>query len=181
MATTSELPRTLPRPPPSVQPDPVTFTSPAKPRAYYARPTPTRELPSVKIQWGVIAGFGVAGLAAWAAFLLYATNQERLSSSVVRKVLRDIRVDPEAVRLLGDGVRAAPEWWLNGQPYVNGAINLLQGSVDFSVRVKGSLREGILYFTSIRKTKGQQFEILRYKIITDDGHVLHLHADNVEH
>ena len=36
---------------------------------------------------------------------------------------------------------------------------MLQGSVDISMRVKGSKGAGTLYFTSIRREKGQNFEI----------------------
>lgn len=36
---------------------------------------------------------------------------------------------------------------------------MLQGTVDISMRVKGSKGAGTLYFTSIRKEKGQPFTI----------------------
>ena len=36
---------------------------------------------------------------------------------------------------------------------------MLQGTVDFSLRVKGSQGAGTLYFTSIRREKGHPFEI----------------------
>ena len=45
---------------------------------------------------GLLA-FGLAGAASWGLFLSYATNQERLSSTVVRRVLQNIRAS-EMVR-----------------------------------------------------------------------------------
>ena len=69
---------------------------------------------------------------------------------------------------------------------------MLQGNVDVSFRVKGSKGAGTLYFTSIRKEKGQPFTvcesaetvrsgifsdrffIVRYKIICDDGTTVNL-------
>lgn len=41
-------------------------------------------------------------------------------------------------------------------------INMMQGSVDVSFRVKGSKAAGTLYFTSIRRSKGTQFSIRAY-------------------
>ena len=70
--------------------------------------------------------------------------------------------------------------------------NMLQGNVDVSFRVKGSKGAGTLYFTSIRKEKGQPFTVcesteaiilhiisdrlstVRYKIICDDGTTVNL-------
>ncbi len=46
-ATTSDPDNRLPRPPPSKQPDPETFSAPSKPRAYYARPE--RDLPPLQV------------------------------------------------------------------------------------------------------------------------------------
>ena len=69
---------------------------------------------------------------------------------------------------------------------------MLQGNVDVSFRVKGSKGAGTLYFTSIRKEKGQPFTVcksmetiilhiisdrlstVRYKIICDDGTTVNL-------
>jgi len=110
----------------------------------------------------------LTGLSAWAAFLVYATNQEKLSSSVVRQVIRTVRDSPEVRDLLGDAIRPEPVWWLNGSPWIGGVIHMLQGNVDISFRLKGTNGAGTLYFTSMRKAKGEPFTILRFKVIRDD-------------
>ena len=39
---------------------------------------------------------------------------------------------------------------------------MMQGNIDISFRVKGSKGAGTLYFTSIRRAKGSQFDIRAY-------------------
>lgn len=45
-ATFTELPRP---PPPSKQPEPITFSAPSRPRQYYARPQYKRDLPPIPV------------------------------------------------------------------------------------------------------------------------------------
>ena len=115
----------------------------------------------------------VAG-ACWTMFMTYATNQEKISSSVFRSIMRSVRSDSQVHEKLGDAVRPAPEWWLNGDPKIEGRISQLQGNIDVSFRVKGSKGSGTLYFTSIRKEKGVPFTVLRFKVICDDGTVINI-------
>ncbi|TFY61358.1 hypothetical protein EVG20_g7088 [Dentipellis fragilis] len=161
----------LPRPPPSEMPAAETFSSPSKPREYYTR-RQQRDLPPYARTWPLVAVFGTAGVAVWASFFMYATNQERLSSSVTRHVLTTIRESDAVREVLGDAVRFEPAWYLNGDPWVSGSVNMLQGHVDISFRVKGHKQGGTLYFTSLRKAKGEPFTILRFKIIADDGTIV---------
>jgi Cytochrome oxidase complex assembly protein 1 len=56
--------------------------------------------------------------------MTYATNQEKISSSVFRSIMRSVRGDAEVRELLGDAVRPAPEWWLNGDPRIEGRVSL---------------------------------------------------------
>lgn len=87
--------------------------------------------------------------------MTFATNQEKLSSSVFRSIVRAVRTDPELKEKLGDAIRAQPEWYFNGDPHVKGhvsstgnplmygsssrqQISQLQGNIDVSFRVKGS-------------------------------------------
>ncbi|TFY75590.1 hypothetical protein EWM64_g8423 [Hericium alpestre] len=161
----------LPRPPPVDPPPTETFSAASKPREYYVRPSP-RDLPPYHRTWPAVLGLAVAGVSVWAAFFCYATNQERLSSSVTRHVLTTVRESPEVRGVLGEAVRPEPAWYLNGDPWVAGTVNMLQGHVDISFRVKGHKGAGTLYFTSIRKAKGEPFTILRFKIIADDGTVI---------
>ncbi|KZP29071.1 DUF1783-domain-containing protein [Athelia psychrophila] len=169
---------TLPRPPP---PTPEELEQPAKvfrdasqPRPYGAR-RPAREgLPLQKKVWPIIVAFIAAGVAGWAGFLLVATNQEKISSSVVRQIMRTVRDNEELRDMLGEAIRPAPEWWLNGDPWIEGAINMLQGNIDLSFRLKGHKGSGTLYFTSVRKAKGESFTILRFRVRGDDGTVVNI-------
>ncbi|KAF5387025.1 hypothetical protein D9615_002060 [Tricholomella constricta] len=165
----TELPRP---PPPRSEPVVETFSSTSRPRPYYAKHPPTRELPRIKKRWPVLVGAVVFGIAGWAAFMAYVTNQEKISSSVVRQIMRSVREDSQLREVLGVAIRPQPEWWLNGDPMINGRISQLQGNVDVSFRIKGSKGAGTLYFTSIRKDKGLPFTILRFKVICDDGTVV---------
>lgn len=166
-ATTTELPR----PPPKDLPDPTTFSSPAKARPYKR---PQRDLPPIQRRWPIILAFGTVGVGAWVAFIAWTHNQERLSSSVVRHIMDTVRESPELRDVLGEAIRPEPVWWLNGDPHISGAIHLMQGTVDLSFRVKGHRQSGTLYFTSIRKVKGEPFTILRFKVIADDGTVVNI-------
>ncbi|GBE81890.1 DUF1783-domain-containing protein [Sparassis latifolia] len=169
LTTSSEPPRPEHKDPPQVE----TFSSPSRPREYYARPHP-RDLPPLQRKWPLLLAFGAVGVGAWATFFAYAANQERLSSSVVRQLMDTVRASPELRDVLGDAIRPEPIWWLNGDPWISGAIYLMQGNVDVSFRLKGHKGAGTLYFTSIRKAKGEPFTVLRFKVIADDGTVVNL-------
>lgn len=65
----------------------------------------------------------VAGVSIWAAFFAYATNQEKLTSSVVKQILSELRECPELVEALGDSIRFEPAWWLNGDPWITGSVS----------------------------------------------------------
>ncbi|KAF8708481.1 hypothetical protein AX14_013586 [Amanita brunnescens Koide BX004] len=160
-------------PPPPPQPTVEAFEGPSQPRQYYQRPYP-RELPKHKKRWPIVLGVTTLALACWGSFLTYATNQEKLSSSVFKSIMRSVRRDPKLQEVLGEAIRPQPEWWLNGDPFVKGQIGQLQGNIDVSFRIKGSRGAGAVYFTSIRKEKGVPFTTLRFKVICDDGTVLHV-------
>jgi cytochrome c oxidase assembly factor 1 len=150
--TTINLLRTfasqLPRPPPKDLPPPETFSSTSRPRQYYSRPQP-RDLPPYRVSrvsppprnsayalyvqraWPGLLAVCIGGVSAWAAFLAYAANQERLSSSAMRRVLSDLR-DSEDVRVvLGNAVRPEPTWYLNGSPWVHGSVSGRFGPLVF--------------------------------------------------
>ncbi|KAH0826899.1 cytochrome oxidase complex assembly protein 1-domain-containing protein [Lanmaoa asiatica] len=165
----------LPRPPPPTEEPPIeTFSAPSKPKLYYTRPSSRDDLPQIQKRWPFILAFAALGVSGWAAFLLVAMNQERLSSSVVRQVLQTAREDKALQVALGDAIRFEPTWYLNGDPWISGSINLPQGNVDVSFRLKGHQGYGTLYFTSIRKTKGEVFTPLRFRVICDDGRVINI-------
>jgi cytochrome c oxidase assembly factor 1 len=87
-------------------------------------------------RWPLITAFVALGIVGWAAFLLVATNQEKLSSSVVRQVLRTVKDNKEIKEMLGDAIRPQPEWWLNGDPWVQGAVSQHLLSWWFRVQAK---------------------------------------------
>lgn len=67
---------------------------------------------------------GALGLSGWGVFLLFATNSEKLSSSVTRQVVENIRANDELRDVLGDAVRPEPTWYMNGEPYISGAVRI---------------------------------------------------------
>jgi len=121
-----------------------------------------------------VLAFATVGVGAWALFLAWSKNQEKLSSSVMRQVMETVRDSAELKEILGEAIRPEPVWWLNGDPWINGSIRLMQGNVDLSFRLKGHKGAGTLYFTSIRKAKSEPFTILRFKVIADDGTVVNV-------
>ncbi|KAF8480220.1 DUF1783-domain-containing protein [Russula ochroleuca] len=161
----------LPRPPPKDLPPPETFSSTSRPRQYYSRPQP-RDLPPYRRAWPGLLVVCIGGVGVWAAFLAYAANQERLSSSAMRRVLSELRESEDVRAVLGDAVRPEPTWYLNGSPWVSGSVKMLQGNIDISFRVKGHKGAGTVYFTSIRRERGGPFTTLRFKVIADDGTVI---------
>lgn len=170
-ATTDSVPKP---PPPAQQPPVETFSSPSKPRLYYARPPSKSDLPEIKKRWPLVLAFAALGVAGWAAFLLFVTNQEKLASSVVKQILQTVREHDGLKDVLGDAIRPEPTWYLNGDPWISGSVNLPAGHVDLSFRVKGHRGSGTLYFTSIRKAKGEPFTPLRFRVISDDGRVINV-------
>ncbi|KAF9071842.1 cytochrome oxidase complex assembly protein 1-domain-containing protein [Rhodocollybia butyracea] len=152
------------------------YSGTSRPRPYHLKhppPQTKRDLPRIKSNWPTILAFSVVGVAGWAVFLAYVTNQEKISSSVVKQIMRELRVDEELRVVLGDAIRMQGEWWLNGDPRIIGSISTMQGNIDISFRIKGSRGTGTVYFTSIRREKGVPFEILRFKVIADDGTIIY--------
>jgi cytochrome c oxidase assembly factor 1 len=76
-------------------------------------------------RWPLITAFVAAGLVGWAAFLLVVTNQEKLSSSVVRQIMRAVKDSKELREMLGEAIRPQPEWWLNGDPWIEGSVSTM--------------------------------------------------------
>jgi hypothetical protein len=164
----------------------------------------------------ILAWLGITG---WGAFYTYVTNREKMSSSVVKGILRTLRglegempeeegedraVAAKEVGGGGDGgaggwgwwsssssssssststsqsatsastsspptdeplmteravrkalheniglfIRPEPAWWLNGDPYIEGNIMMLQGHVDLCMRIRGS--NGMFRFIDFR-------------------------------
>ncbi|KAJ7733646.1 hypothetical protein B0H16DRAFT_1467985 [Mycena metata] len=81
---------------------------------------------------------------------------------------------------LGHDVHAEQKWWLNGYPFIQSKhklifvpqIKQLQGHVDISIRIRGSLAAGILYFTAARTERGAPYDIARFQVVSDDRDVV---------
>lgn len=75
----------------------------------------------------------------------------------MKQIMRNVKQDPQLKDVLGEAIRPQPEWWLNGDPKINGQvcfatpaqlkmvyhilvtqINQIQGNIDLSIRIKGS-------------------------------------------
>lgn len=54
--------------------------------------------------------------------MVFVGNQERLSSSVMQQIMTTIRENAELRDVIGEAVRPEPVWWMNGDPWVNGAV-----------------------------------------------------------
>ncbi|KAI4294635.1 cytochrome oxidase complex assembly protein 1-domain-containing protein [Schizophyllum commune] len=167
----------LPRPPPREQPEPELYQHTSRPRPYVKIPAaPRRPLPSIPRRWPAVLAFAAVGVVGWAVFFTYVTNQEKVTSSVVQQMLRSMKSSEELHEYMGDAIRPVPEWWLNGDPWIHGRVNQINGSIDLSFKIKGSKGSGTVYFTSVRKEKGEPFVILRFRVIGDDGTIINLTA-----
>jgi len=77
----------------------------------------------------LIALLTALGLSAWGAFILYATNLERLSSSVVRQLSSNLKTMASVKEVLGEGVKPEGKWWLGGEPWIDGAVRIARNDV----------------------------------------------------
>ena len=70
-------------------------------------------------------GLGLLGLSLWGAFLLYTTNQERVSSSVVRQFLLKMKASENAQlrQSIGENIVPEPAWYMAGHPWVDGQVS----------------------------------------------------------
>lgn len=90
----------------------------------------------------IILAFLAFSIISWSAFTLYAMNAERASSSAFRSALTAVKEDSRVNKVLGgDPIKADVKWWAGGKVWVNGSVNLMQGKVDISFRVKGDRGE----------------------------------------
>jgi len=117
------------------------YSEPARLQPYYVKHPPFRDLPKQKVIkriwvscfrdqrinrsqkiWPYLVAAAVLGLGGWAAFMTYITNREMITSSVVRQIMRSVREDTNLREALGEVIRPQPEWWLNGDPKMNGRV-----------------------------------------------------------
>ncbi|KAH9448755.1 hypothetical protein MJO29_014983 [Puccinia striiformis f. sp. tritici] len=132
-----------------------------------------RELPHLPSRTPLYVGSFVVIATIWSGFIYFSTNAEKSNSSIVKAVLFELRSNPTILASLGASIKPEKDDFF-GQLWVDGQINLMQGSVDVAFRVTGSERSGKVYFTSVRRDRGSEFEIIRWKLIRDDGVVVDL-------
>ena len=125
---------------------------------------------------------------------------------MLKNVMEKIKDDERVQSRMGDGVALEREMLLAGDPWINGnvrvgdaptaapfltprhsQVNMMQGRVDMSFRVRGSKGESVhvcqhaprspphrpdsgkAYFTSIRRDQIQPYETLRFLIVLDSN------------
>lgn len=101
----------------------------------------------------------------WYVLSSYLNNKERLGSSVLRTVVHRVKDSPEVHALLGDSVQLKRSAF--GDPWIDGIINPLKGKVDMSFPIQGPQGTATVYFTSVRKNKGDPFEVLRFLVVPE--------------
>ena len=111
-----------------------------------------------------IAG-GTTIVVMWYVLSSYLNNKERLGSSVLRTVSHRVKDAPEVHALLGQPVQLKRSAF--GDPWIEGIINPVKGKVDMSFQVQGPQGAATVYFTSVRKAKGEPFEVLRFLVVPD--------------
>ncbi|KAG7442395.1 uncharacterized protein BT62DRAFT_954777, partial [Guyanagaster necrorhizus] len=166
----------IPAPPPlRQQPRITTFSDTARPRPYLVR---KKELPEikgglalVKRPWLAVVACSVTGVSAWTLFWTDITIEESLSSPIMKELIHVLRSDTEVKMILGEAIMPEGQWWHKGRPRVYGSVDIPHGYVDIRFRVEGSNGSGTVYFTSKRRDEAPPFDIVRFKVVADDGTV----------
>lgn len=149
-----------------------------------------KDLPSVPNSLPYLTAFIVVAIASWGGFTVYATNKEKLSSSIFKSVVSQVKNSSEVAQLLSPSSSSSTsnskpsstlssiilkrETWLGGMPRVKGSVNMMQGRIDLSFKInltpepETGERVGTVYFTSIRANKHAPFEILRFLVVNDE-------------
>ena len=73
-------------------------------------------------KWPAILALGALGVSAWGLFMVFVTNQEKLSSSIMQQIMNTVKENPELREVLGEAIRPEPVWWMNGDPWIDGAV-----------------------------------------------------------
>ncbi|EIM24163.1 hypothetical protein WALSEDRAFT_42329 [Wallemia mellicola CBS 633.66] len=142
-----------------------------------------RELPKNKNYYKQLSLLLSFSCLSWFGFIKYSNNQERLNSSIVKELIRQSKFHPTTRDVLGRDIRLYPNHWfllggLLGNTYVNGEISMMKGKIDISLDLKGSIDQGKIYFTSIRNSKHEKFQILRFKLIDNHNNHYNLIQDS---
>ena len=124
-----------------VIPVPIPHSS-ASQATHKAPPLTTSPFPYPQSKWPALLALGALGVGAWGVFMVFVTNQERLSSSIMQQVMAAVRDSPELRAVIGEAIRPEPVWWLNGDPWIDGAVSVAF-SFSFWRAGSGGLEAGL--------------------------------------
>ncbi|KAK9478381.1 cytochrome oxidase complex assembly protein 1-domain-containing protein [Lipomyces japonicus] len=135
--------------------------------------TVDRELPDVRSRTPRLIVYYSIFFSIMGAISLVFFNYERQQSPVVSSTLYSIRRSPTARAVLGANIR-----FRDPVPWISGSLDFLHGDVDVSYAVIGSKDvPAKLRFRSIRRGKGDAFEVVEWSLTTEHGQVINLIAD----
>ena len=69
-----------------------------------------------------VAGVSVLLITVWSTFVLFATNEERLSSAVIRRITAAVVSDSKIREAMGHNIAMEPSWYLFGSPRIAGQV-----------------------------------------------------------
>lgn len=100
-------------------------------------------------------------------------NYQKSSSSTVSSILYALRTSPAVRDMLGDEI-----YFASRIPWISGELNQLHGRIDISFWVKGTKRQGLVRFISVRPKRDGYFETMEWSLTTKNGNgeeeVVHL-------
>ncbi|KAK9376314.1 cytochrome oxidase complex assembly protein 1-domain-containing protein [Lipomyces chichibuensis] len=141
---------------------PLATESPEKPKF---KVTVDRDLPDVQSRTPRLLMYYSIFFSVMAVISLGFFNYERQQSPIVSSTLYSVRRSPAARDLLGANIR-----FKEAIPWISGSLDFLHGSVDLSYKVIGSADvPATLHFKSLRRSKGEPFEMVAWELVADDG------------
>ncbi|KAK9247493.1 cytochrome oxidase complex assembly protein 1-domain-containing protein [Lipomyces tetrasporus] len=127
--------------------------------------TVDRDLPDVQSRTPRLVVYYTVFFSVMAVISLGFFNYERQQSPIVSSTLYSVRRSPAARDLLGTNIR-----FKDAFPWISGSLDFLHGNVDLSYKIIGSANvPATLHFRSIRRAKGEPFEMLAWELIAEDG------------
>lgn len=89
-----------------------------------SRARANRPLPNARPPLLLSIGAGAGLVSVWGLFVLFATNEERLASSVLRQTMDAVSTDSNVIATLGNGVKLEPAWYMFNAPRIAGQVLL---------------------------------------------------------
>ncbi|KAK9237206.1 cytochrome oxidase complex assembly protein 1-domain-containing protein [Lipomyces kononenkoae] len=136
--------------------------------------TVDRDLPDVQSRTPRLLVYYTIFFSVMATISLGFFNYERQQSPIVSSTMYSVRRSPAARDLLGSNIR-----FKDPVPWISGSLDFLHGNVDLSYKVIGSANvPATLHFRSIRRAKGEPFEMVAWELIAQDGRRVDLMVDD---